>query len=76
MCCWQWWPQAHADVIVWKLLKGTTTDEGYFPPECDVVSLFLDQCDGQFNLTEAEAIAALGKGKHTSAPPAESGMPS
>jgi hypothetical protein len=23
----QWWPQSHADVIVWKLLKGTTTDE-------------------------------------------------
>jgi hypothetical protein len=35
--------------------------QGYFPPECDVVSIFLDQCDGQFNMTEAEAIASLGK---------------
>lgn len=27
----QWWPQSHADVIVWKLLKGTTTDEVSLP---------------------------------------------
>lgn len=25
------------------------------------MSIFLDQCDGQFNMTEAEAIASLGK---------------
>ena len=59
--CTTWFPQSHADVIVWKLIKGTTTDEGFFPPECEVVSLFLDQCDGRFTLTEAEAIAKLGR---------------
>lgn len=36
--------------------------QGYFPPECDIVSIFLDQCDGQFKMTEAEAIKSLGKG--------------
>eukprot|EP01052_Picozoa_sp_SAG31_P032088 SAG31_NODE_3479_length_4224_cov_31.581091_1_plen_494_part_00 len=60
--CTTWWPQSHADVIVWKLIKGCTTDDGYFPPECDVVSLFLDQCDGRFALSEQEALAKLGKG--------------
>ena len=60
--CTTWWPQSHADVIVWKLLKGTTTDEGYFPPEVDIVSIFMDQQDGRFSMTEAEAVASLGKG--------------
>jgi hypothetical protein len=59
--CTTWFPQSHADVIVWKLIKGTTTDEGFFPPECEVVSLFLDQCDGRFSLTETQAVAKLGK---------------
>lgn len=45
-------PQSHADVIVWKLLKGTTTDEGYRPPQCDVVSMYLDQINEPFTLTE------------------------
>lgn len=33
---------AHADVIVTKFLKGMTTDEGTFPPEVDIVSIYLD----------------------------------
>ena len=33
---------AHADVIVTKVLKGMTTDEGTFPPEVDIVSIYLD----------------------------------
>lgn len=35
-------PWAHADVIVTKLLKGMSTDEGFFPPEVDVVAMYLD----------------------------------
>jgi len=35
-------PKSHADVIVTKLLKGMSTDEGFFPPEVEVVSLYID----------------------------------
>jgi hypothetical protein len=62
--CTTWHPQSHADVIVWKLLKGTTTDEGYRPPQCDVVSMYLDQINAPYTMTEAEAEARTG-GKHT-----------
>ena len=35
-------PRSHADVIVTKFLKGMSTDEGFFPPEVDLVSIYLD----------------------------------
>ena len=35
-------PLAHADVIVSKFLKGWSVDEGYFAPQVDVVSLYID----------------------------------
>ena len=35
-------PKAHADVIVTKFLKGMSTDEGFLPPEIDIVSIYLD----------------------------------
>ena len=35
-------PAAHADVIVSKFLKGWSVDAGYFAPEVDVVSLYID----------------------------------
>jgi len=35
-------PKSHADVIVTKFLKGMSTDEGFLPPEVDVVSIYLD----------------------------------
>ncbi|MFH1569684.1 MAG: hypothetical protein ABIL09_16935 [Gemmatimonadota bacterium] len=35
-------PKSHADVIVTKLLKGMSTDDGFLPPEVDVVSIYLD----------------------------------
>lgn len=34
---------SHADVIVTKFLKGFPTDEGFFAPRVDVVSLYIDQ---------------------------------
>ena len=57
LICSQWWPQSHSDVVGWKLIKGTTTDEGYRPPQCDVVSIYIDQIEGKFDKTEEEAIA-------------------
>ena len=33
---------AHADAIVTKFLEGMSTDEGFFPPEVDVVSMYID----------------------------------
>ena len=33
---------SHADAIVTKFLKGMSTDEGFFPPEVDVVSMYID----------------------------------
>lgn len=38
-----YFPQSHADVIVTKLLKGMTTDEGLQLPMVDVVSMYIDQ---------------------------------
>ena len=35
-------PKAHADVIVTKYLKGMSTDEGFLPPEIDIVAMYLD----------------------------------
>ncbi len=35
-------PVAHADVIPTKFLKGGSTDEGFFPPEVDLVSMYID----------------------------------
>ena len=37
-----YYPASHADVIVSKFLKGWSVDEGYFTPEVDVVSLYID----------------------------------
>ena len=33
---------SHADAIVTKFLKGMSTAEGFFPPEVDVVSMYID----------------------------------
>ena len=33
---------SHADAMVTKFLKGMSTDEGFFPPEVDVVSMYID----------------------------------
>ena len=33
---------SHADAIVTKFLVGMSTDEGFFPPEVDVVSMYID----------------------------------
>ncbi len=41
--CTVYYATSHADAIVTKFLKGMSTDEGFFPPEVDVVSLYLDQ---------------------------------
>ena len=35
-------PKSHADVIVTKFMKGGSTDEGFIPPEVDLVSLYID----------------------------------
>jgi hypothetical protein len=35
-------PLSHADVIVTKFLKGMSTDDGFHPPEVDVVSMWID----------------------------------
>ena len=36
-------PRSHADVIATKFLKGFPTDEGFFPPRVDLVSMYIDQ---------------------------------
>ena len=41
--CTVYYATSHADAIVTKFLKGMSTDEGFFPPEVDVVSLYIDQ---------------------------------
>lgn len=33
---------SHADVIATKFMKGMSTDEGFFPPRGDLVSLYID----------------------------------
>ena len=35
-------PLQHADVIVTKFLKGMSTDDGFTPPQVDVVSMWID----------------------------------
>jgi hypothetical protein len=35
-------PWSHADAIITKFLKGMSTDEGFFPPKVEVVSLYID----------------------------------
>ena len=35
-------PMSHADAIVTKFLKGMSTDEGFFAPEVEVVSMYVD----------------------------------
>jgi hypothetical protein len=35
-------PKSHADVIVTKFMKGASTDEGFVPPDVDLVSLYID----------------------------------
>lgn len=40
--CTIYFPGSHADVIVSKFLKGWSVDAGYFAPEVDVVSLYID----------------------------------
>ncbi|MBT4502240.1 MAG: hypothetical protein HOC74_31190 [Gemmatimonadetes bacterium] len=40
--CTIYYPWSHADAIVTKFLKGMSTDEGFFPPEVDIVSLYID----------------------------------
>ena len=36
-------PYSHADVLVGKYLTGFPTDEGFFPPRTDLVSVYIDQ---------------------------------
>ena len=33
---------SHADAILTKFMKGMSTDEGFFLPEVDLVSIYLD----------------------------------
>ena len=40
--CTVYYPASHADAIVTKFLKGMSTDEGLYPPEVDVASLYID----------------------------------
>ncbi len=52
-------PKAHADVIATKFMKGGSTDEGFIPPEADLVSMYLDHVlenDIGVGLTEAYGV--------------------
>ena len=40
--CTTYYAKSHADAIVGKFVKGMSTDEGFFPPEVDVASLYID----------------------------------
>lgn len=40
--CTIYYAKSHAAAIVGKFVKGMSTDEGFFPPEVDVVSLYID----------------------------------
>jgi hypothetical protein len=35
-------PKSHADVIVTKFLRGWSIDHGYFPPQVEIVSMYID----------------------------------
>ena len=37
-----YYARSHADAILTKFMKGMSTDEGFFPPEVELVSLYLD----------------------------------
>ena len=37
-----YYPRSHADVIATKFMKGASTDEGFFTPDADLVSIYLD----------------------------------
>ena len=37
-----YYPMSHADSIITKFMKGMSTDEGFFAPEVDLVSIYLD----------------------------------
>ena len=39
-----YFPQSHADVVITKLIKGYTTDDGLVEPSVDIVSIYMDQC--------------------------------
>lgn len=39
----QWFARSHADVMVKKFLEGFPTDEGFYRPRVDLVSMYLDQ---------------------------------
>jgi len=40
--CTIYYAHSHADAIVTKFLKGMSIDEGFYPPEVEVVSLYID----------------------------------
>ena len=40
--CTIYYARSHADAILTKFMKGMSTDEGFFPPEVDLVSMYLD----------------------------------
>jgi hypothetical protein len=40
--CTTYYAKSHADAIVGKFIKGMSTDEGFFPPEVDLVSIYID----------------------------------
>jgi hypothetical protein len=37
-----YYARSHADAILTKFMKGMSTDEGFFPPQVELVSLYLD----------------------------------
>ena len=37
-----YYPMSHADSIITKFMKGMSTDEGFFPPETELVSLYIE----------------------------------
>ena len=40
--CTIYYAHSHADAIVTKFMKGMSTDEGFFPPQTELVSLYID----------------------------------
>ena len=43
----EYFAHSHADVTVTKFLKGFPTDEGFFEPRVDLVSMYIDQVTDQ-----------------------------
>jgi hypothetical protein len=57
--CTIYYAKSHADAIVTKFLKGMSTDEGFFAPEVEVVSLYIDhvlETDIGFALAEEHGV--------------------